>query len=89
MKDNQQIRFSGEGDQEPDIEAGDVVIVLDEQEHETFKRRGNDLIMNMELELVEALCGFQKTVTTLDKRTLVVTNLPGIWLVAYHVYVFN
>ena len=82
MKDNQQIRFSGEGDQEPDIEAGDVVIVLDEQEHETFKRRGNDLIMNMELELVEALCGFQKTVTTLDKRTLVVTNLPGIWLVA-------
>jgi len=77
MKDNQQIRFSGEGDQEPDIEAGDVVIVLDEQEHETFKRRGNDLIMNMELELVEALCGFQKTVTTLDKRTLVVTNLPG------------
>jgi len=77
MKDNQQIRFSGEGDQEPDIEPGDIVIVLDEQEHEVFKRRGNDLVMNMQLELVEALCGFQKTVTTLDKRVLVITNLPG------------
>jgi len=77
MKDGQQIHFTGEGDQEPDVEPGDVVIVLDEQEHEKFKRRGNDLIMTMNLELVEALCGFQKTVTTLDQRTLVVTNIPG------------
>jgi len=77
MKDNQQIRFSGEGDQEPDLEPGDIVIVLDEQEHDRFRRRGNDLIMTMQLELVEALCGFQKTVTTLDNRTLVITSLPG------------
>jgi len=28
MKDGQQIRFSGEGDQAPGLEAGDVVIVL-------------------------------------------------------------
>ncbi|GFR78882.1 DnaJ homolog subfamily A member 1 [Elysia marginata] len=77
MKDNQQIRFSGEGDQEPDLEPGDIVIVLDEQEHERFRRRGHDLIMTMQLELVEALCGFQKTVKTLDGRTLVITNLPG------------
>lgn len=77
MKDNQQIRFSGEGDQEPETEPGDVVIVLDEQENKIFRRRGNDLIMTMNIELVEALCGFQKTVTTLDNRTLVITNLPG------------
>ncbi|KAK3795936.1 hypothetical protein RRG08_018319 [Elysia crispata] len=77
MKDNQQIRFSGEGDQEPDLEPGDIVIVLDEQEHDRFRRRGHDLIMTMQLELVEALCGFQKTVKTLDSRTLVITNLPG------------
>ncbi|KAK0055780.1 dnaJ subfamily A member 1 [Biomphalaria pfeifferi] len=77
MRDNQQIRFSGEGDQEPNLEPGDIVIVLDEQEHERFRRRGNDLIMTMQLELVEALCGFQKTVQTLDGRTLVITNLPG------------
>lgn len=77
MKDNQQICFSGEGDQEPDLEPGDIVIVLDEKEHERFKRRGNDLIITMNLELVEALCGFQKTITTLDNRTLVITSFPG------------
>uniref|UniRef100_A0A0B7AVQ7 J domain-containing protein n=1 Tax=Arion vulgaris TaxID=1028688 RepID=A0A0B7AVQ7_9EUPU len=77
MRDNQQIRFSGEGDQEPELEPGDIVIVLDEQDHERFRRRGNDLIMTMQLELVESLCGFQKTVQTLDGRSLVVTSMPG------------
>lgn len=77
MKDGQQIRFGGEGDQEPDLEPGDIVIVLDEAEHEIFKRRGEDLVMRMDIQLVEGLCGFQKTIDTLDKRTLVVTALPG------------
>lgn len=33
MKDGQKIVFAGEGDQEPDLEPGDIVIVLDEKEH--------------------------------------------------------
>lgn len=34
MTDGQKIVFSGEGDQEPELEPGDLVIVLDEKEHE-------------------------------------------------------
>lgn len=34
MTDGQKIVFSGEGDQEPDMEAGDLIIVLDEKEHD-------------------------------------------------------
>ena len=79
MKGEQQIRFTGEGDQEPGLEPGDIIIVLDEKEHSTFKRQGMDLITVMELDLVEALCGFQRTIETLDKRTLVITSYPGIW----------
>ncbi|XP_076438752.1 dnaJ homolog subfamily A member 1-like [Babylonia areolata] len=77
MKDGQQIRFSGEGDQEPGLEPGDIVIVLDEKEHGQFQRRGTDLIMQNEVLLVEALCGFQKTIKTLDNRQLIITALPG------------
>jgi len=77
MRDGQKKVFSGEGDQEPGIQPGDVVVVLDEQEHPVFTRKGQHLIMRMDLELVEALCGFQKTITTLDHRHLVVTVLPG------------
>lgn len=77
MKDGQRITFHGEGDQEPGLEPGDVIIVLDQKEHAVFKRRGDDLIMKMNLKLVEALCGFKKTVETLDDRLLVVSTQPG------------
>ena len=78
MKDGENIRFTGEGDQEPGVEPGDIVIVLDEKPHDVFKRRDLDLVMTLELDLVEALCGFQRTITTLDKRTLVISTMPGL-----------
>lgn len=77
MTDGQKIIFSGEGDQEPELEPGDLVIVLDEKEHELFKRSGNDLIIRLNIELVEALCGFQKVIHTLDDRDIVITVMPG------------
>lgn len=77
MEDGQKITFSGEGDQEPGLEPGDVIIVVDEKEHEVFRRSGNDLIMRMELTLTEALCGFHKTIQTLDGRILVISSIPG------------
>ena len=79
MEDGHRITFSGEGDMEPGLEmAGDIIVVLDEKEHSLFKRvRTDDLLINMDLTLTEALCGFQKGVKTLDNRTLVITSLPG------------
>lgn len=77
MVDGQKIIFNGEGDQEPELEPGDIIIVLDEKEHPVFKRAGNDLIINQQIQLVEALCGFQKIIRTLDDRDLVITAIPG------------
>lgn len=77
MKDGQKITFNGEGDQEPGLEPGDVIIVLDQKEHPVFQRQDDNLVMKMNLKLVEALCGFKKTIQTLDNRTLVITSQPG------------
>ncbi|XP_054160688.1 dnaJ homolog subfamily A member 1-like [Oppia nitens] len=79
MEDGQKIAFTGEGDMEPGLEmAGDIIVVLDEKEHLLFKRvRTEDLLVNLDLTLTEALCGFQKGIKTLDNRTLVLTSLPG------------
>lgn len=78
MLDGQRIVFSGEGDQEPDLQPGDIIIVLDVKQHPVFQfGKGTDLAMVMDLQLVEALCGFQKVIKTLDGRDLVVTSLPG------------
>jgi len=41
-------------------------------------RRGEDLFMCMDIQLVEALCGFQKPISTLDNRTIVITSHPGM-----------
>lgn len=77
MKDGQKIAFSGEGDQEPGLEPGDVYIVLDQKEHPVFQRQDENLIMKMSLKLAEALCGFKKTIQTLDNRTIIINSQPG------------
>ena len=77
MEDGQKITFSGEGDQEPGLEPGDIIIVLDEKEHSIFKRNGIDLIMKMQISLSEALTGLKKTIQTLDSRTLVIQTVSG------------
>lgn len=77
MKDGQKIVFHGEGDQEPDLEPGDVIIVLDQKDHGVFQRRGHDLVTKMRIQLSEALCGFKKTIETLDNRVLVISSRPG------------
>lgn len=47
MRDGQKITFHGEGDQDPNVKPGDIIIILDEQPHTLFKRDGMDLYMVM------------------------------------------
>lgn len=77
MEDGQKITFSSEGDQEPGLEPGDIIIVLDEKAHDKFKRSGQDLIVKMDINLTEALTGMKKTIKTLDDRTLVIQTVRG------------
>jgi len=77
MCDGQQIKFTGEGDQEPGLEPGDISIVLEEKPHNVFTRKKSDLIYTMKLDMVDSLCGFRRTVTTLDGRTLLVETKAG------------
>ncbi|KAM4690899.1 dnaJ homolog subfamily A member 4-like [Rhinophrynus dorsalis] len=77
MKSGQKIIFHGEGDQAPDFQPGDIVIVLEQKPHPTFQRKNHDLIMKMEIQLADALCGCRQSVQTLDGRTVLVTSQPG------------
>ncbi|XP_018333900.1 dnaJ homolog subfamily A member 2 [Agrilus planipennis] len=77
MPDGQKIYFRGEGDQQPDIEPGDVVIILQQKPHEKFQRSGNDLHMQQTISLTEALCGFSTVVRQLDGRELLIKQPPG------------
>ena len=59
------------------MEPGDVVIILAEQTHKTFTRKGDHLIYNMQLTLSEALCGFDHVIKHLDGRTVVLSRPAG------------
>jgi len=71
MRDGEQIKFSGEGDQTPGgVEPGDVVVVLKLTSHPRFEREGANLYYKKEITLFEALCGTTFTVEHLDGRVL-------------------
>jgi DnaJ-class molecular chaperone len=66
MRDGDAITFEMMGEQKPKSIPGDVVFKLKAQKHKTFKRRGNDLTLKMNLSLRQALLGFEKTIRHLD-----------------------
>lgn len=45
---------------------GDVVFQIQQSPHNVFKRVGNNLYINVDISLEEALLGFKKTITHLD-----------------------
>jgi DnaJ family protein A protein 2 len=77
MKHGQKITFSGEADEAPGMEPGDIVFVVNEKKHDVFKRSGNDLIMEYNVQLIEALAGFSITIKHLDDRVLYLQSPKG------------
>ena len=63
-----------QADEQPDCETGNLLVVLHEEEHLRFQRRGADLFVHMEITLGEALLGFRRVLEHLDGRRLVVTS---------------
>ncbi|KAG2134001.1 hypothetical protein BD769DRAFT_1446054 [Suillus cothurnatus] len=77
MKGGQTIVFSGESDQSPNAESGDVVIVIEEKPHDRFKRQETNLITELEIDLLTALGGGRVVIRHLDDRALLVNFVPG------------
>lgn len=68
------LNYVGEGDEYAPDRHQDVQLVIEEKAHPIFRRDGDDLHVTMNLTLEESLCGFTKSVTTLNSRELKVSN---------------
>ncbi|KAG0230699.1 hypothetical protein BGW41_002417 [Actinomortierella wolfii] len=78
MRNGEKIPMKGEADQEPGVETGDVILVLQQKPHPVFERKGSDLHCKITLSLVESLCGFSKVLLThLDGRGIHVESPAG------------
>ncbi|KDD76066.1 hypothetical protein H632_c371p1 [Helicosporidium sp. ATCC 50920] len=80
------ILFRGEaGSDSPDVLPGDLVFVLEQKEHERFKRMGSDLFLEQTVSLADALSGAHFYVPHLDGRALEVRTQgqvikPDAWM---------
>lgn len=77
MRNGQQVRMSGEGNHEPGVPPGDLIVELAEKQDPNFERRGQDLVHKRKINLLEALTGYKFLLEHLDGRTLVVEGKPG------------
>lgn len=77
MRNNEKITMRGKGDMIPGQLPGDVVFVIKQLSHDTFKRKGSDLLVEKEVNLVEALCGVSWKMKHLDGREVLIQTSPG------------
>ncbi|GAX18209.1 DnaJ homolog subfamily A member 2 [Fistulifera solaris] len=77
MKHEQKITFRGMADETPGMETGDVNFIIQEKEHELFKRKGADLLVTKDISLNQALTGFTWKIKHLDGRQVVIKTRPG------------
>lgn len=66
IRDGEMIRMSGMGEAISKGESGDLYIKINVASHPVFKREGNDLVMNLDLKLSDALLGAEYSIETLD-----------------------
>lgn len=66
IRDGEMIRMTGGGEAVSKGTAGDLYIKINIAPHPVFKREGNDLVMNLDLKLSDALLGTEYPIQTLD-----------------------
>ena len=70
LKEYTRILFKQQGDQGPNKIPADIVFVVKSKPHELFKRVGDDLHIEKQVPLVQALVGYSLEIKTLDDRLL-------------------
>ena len=71
LKNGDKITLFGESHQDPSFkEHGDLILIVNIQEHKIFKRVGDNLLIRKEVLLCDALCGFKFDIVHLDGRKL-------------------
>jgi curved DNA-binding protein len=74
--EGKKIRLRGQGDSQPGVPAGDLILTVSIAEHPTYKRQGDNLLVTVPISVSEAIKGAKIDVPTPD-GTVTVTVPPG------------
>lgn len=73
VEDNEKIVLDNEGNQNGN-QISPVIVVIHEISHDVFKRTGNDIIIEKDILLCDALCGFEIPIKCLNGEYIVVKS---------------
>jgi DnaJ homolog subfamily A member 2 len=75
VMEGQKISLEGQGNQiRNSNHRSDLVVVIIEKQHKNFKRDGDDLHLELNLKLFQALCGFNKIIPYFAEKNLVISS---------------
>jgi len=66
IQDGEMIRLSGRGEAVPHSMSGDLYIKIHVERHQQFRREGNNIMMDLDVKLSDALLGTNYKIQTLD-----------------------
>jgi DnaJ-class molecular chaperone len=66
MRAGDKVQFKGESEQGFEFYPGDVYLTLHQGPHALFKRQKNDLLVNLDISLKDAILGFDRKLKHLD-----------------------
>lgn len=75
VKPGQRLKLRGEGDSPPGGKPGDLYVIVNFHEHPLFKRRDNDVLLELPISFIDALLGTEVEVPTLTGKAML--NVPA------------
>lgn len=78
IQSGEMLRMSGKGEAVARGIPGDLYIKIHVKSHKTYRREGNNLVMDLEVKLSDALLGAMYTISALDGKTLQVKIPEGV-----------
>lgn len=77
IKHGTKLYLRGQADQYPGMEAGDIILTVNQKKHEHFTCADTDLVYKHKLSLAEALTGYRFPLKNVDGKTLVLESSEG------------
>ncbi len=77
IPDGHRYNFNSEGDEYPDVDAGDLVVEVYIEKDKSFIRKGADLVYKSQITLVQALTGVNFMITHLDGKKVLIKSKEG------------
>jgi molecular chaperone DnaJ len=78
IRDGEMIRLSGAGEAIPHGVSGDLYAKVHVKAHETYRREGDNLVMDLNIKLTDALLGAEYTIQSLQKNDIKVKIPAGV-----------